>query len=74
MAYSACDDLDQNLAGRWVLERDIFDGNWCVLLLEDSGFVGLWERRHAGNCCLRFVLDGGWKIETGIHKAGERCV
>jgi hypothetical protein len=23
---------------------------------------------------LRFVLDGGWKIENGVHKAGERCV
>lgn len=71
MAYSAGDNLDQNLASGRVLERDILKGDWCISLLENRGFVGFGERRHVGDHCLRCVFDSCCEVGNSVHEEGE---
>lgn len=42
VADAAGNGLNEDFAGRWVLEFDIFEDEGRAFLFEDGGFVGLW--------------------------------
>jgi len=46
VADATGDGLDEDLAGGWLLEFEVFEDEGRVFLFEDGGFVYLWERSH----------------------------